>query len=523
MSTSLPRARKRAPRSAAIYMRDSSAKTSDAVIAVLNLRLRLVRIATLVLGFGGIATAVVAAEDVYSNRMVGMPLVPSTNPTGRSPTSDATKSVSTVLTAFLLMCVAIKYVFVFRLYAAQRRLIPQQRFMDTDLPRNLALELLVCAVHCPAGCYGLVTITNAVAVPITYDYDSLLSALMFVRLGMLVAMLIKEASGFHTPASAYVQRALNISFDSSFATRHLLDASPVISSLVIYVFTVGVLTYAMRVAERPVCRTPASITAAWCTPFKDVDSPYNAAWLIVITTLTVGYGDMFPYTQLGRLVSVIAAVVGIVIIALLVNAVSASTRFNPDENRALALLSKRQIILHRKECASRVIGASFLYMRDRVRQGRGRLSPLHGHGNTANDVARGLHRRPLGLASTKHVSQLARALGSWASHHELYVDNARCKDSGEEVKRDVDRLGVSLVELHQKLDMLLVGVGAPAARKKQPPPPQGQEPQLPQHTSYNNWERLHNENGDVWYENAATMETSWDLPPGGRVVRDTSV
>jgi 5-bromo-4-chloroindolyl phosphate hydrolysis protein len=70
-------------------------------------------------------------------------------------------------------------------------------------------------------------------------------------------------------------------------------------------------------------------------------------WLLAVTMLTIGYGDVTAMTVIGRIITMLAGIVGIVVISLLVNAVSNSSRFLEDEvqaNEALlehALLSRK--------------------------------------------------------------------------------------------------------------------------------------------------------------------------------------
>ena len=59
--------------------------------------------------------------------------------------------------------------------------------------------------------------------------------------------------------------------------------------------SVVTLAYAMLVFERPI------------GPDTNLDLMENAVWLIIITMTTVGYGDIYPQTPMGRQVAVIAA------------------------------------------------------------------------------------------------------------------------------------------------------------------------------------------------------------------------
>ena len=49
-----------------------------------------------------------------------------------------------------------------------------------------------------------------------------------------------------------------------------------------------------------------------------MDNYFNALWLIVITITTVGYGDVSPCTNPGRLIAMISALWGAFLISLLV-------------------------------------------------------------------------------------------------------------------------------------------------------------------------------------------------------------
>jgi hypothetical protein len=67
------------------------------------------------------------------------------------------------------------------------------------------------------------------------------------------------------------------------------------SDLYATVQSVVTLAYAMLVFERPI------------GPDTNLDLMENAVWLIIITMTTVGYGDIYPQTPMGRQVAVIAA------------------------------------------------------------------------------------------------------------------------------------------------------------------------------------------------------------------------
>lgn len=63
-------------------------------------------------------------------------------------------------------------------------------------------------------------------------------------------------------------------------------------------------------------------------------------WCIVAVMTTVGYGDFYPRTHLGRCVAVLGCVVGQFFVSIMVVAMSNSAQFSSAEQRVeiLALL-----------------------------------------------------------------------------------------------------------------------------------------------------------------------------------------
>ena len=82
----------------------------------------------------------------------------------------------------------------------------------------------------------------------------------------------------------------------------------------LFVSSILIFGYLIRIFELPYHRlSPIDST---------FDSLFNAFWLVVITMTTVGYGDLAPHTVPGRVVAMLAALVGGFLISLLVLAVS---------------------------------------------------------------------------------------------------------------------------------------------------------------------------------------------------------
>ena len=72
-------------------------------------------------------------------------------------------------------------------------------------------------------------------------------------------------------------------------------------------------------------------------------------WLVIITMTTVGYGDFYPKTHIGRFIIIIACFCGIFMISMMVVTLTESSEFTKGESRAFEILSR----LTRKEEAKK--------------------------------------------------------------------------------------------------------------------------------------------------------------------------
>lgn len=65
------------------------------------------------------------------------------------------------------------------------------------------------------------------------------------------------------------------------------------------------------------------------------DYVWNGLWCVIAAMTTVGYGDFYPRTHLGRLVCIVGAVIGAFLVSLMVVAMSESSTFDHAEQRVI--------------------------------------------------------------------------------------------------------------------------------------------------------------------------------------------
>jgi len=145
------------------------------------------------------------------------------------------------------------------------------------------------------------------------------------------------------------------SANTRFAIRALMKSNPATFNLCILFFSIVFFAQAVRIAEAPLIRI---------TPDMDYFDFLNSVWAVVLTMTTVGYGDIFPRTGVGRVIMFFCSVTGVVVIALIVTTVQSELQMENSESRAFTVINKISAMAEVKNEAAGVIGkASQIFLK----------------------------------------------------------------------------------------------------------------------------------------------------------------
>ena len=90
---------------------------------------------------------------------------------------------------------------------------------------------------------------------------------------------------------------------------------------------------------------------------------FDVFWVVTITMTTVGYGDIYPNTHLGRFVAFFASITGTCIISLMISFLSGRMEFDNDQKKAYALILKNENIDEMKKDARQAIILYFKFVK----------------------------------------------------------------------------------------------------------------------------------------------------------------
>ncbi|XP_045409517.1 small conductance calcium-activated potassium channel protein 1 isoform X3 [Lemur catta] len=216
----------------------------------------------------------------------------------------------------------------------------------------ISLELAVCAIHPVPGHYRF---TWTARLAFTYapsvaeaDVDVLLSIPMFLRLYLLGRVMLLHSKIF-TDASSRSIGALNkITFNTRFVMKTLMTICPGTVLLVFSISSWVIAAWTVHVCER--YHDKQEVTSNFL----------GAMWLISITFLSIGYGDMVPHTYCGKGVCLLTGIMGAGCTALVVAVVARKLELTKAEKHVHNFMMDTQLTKRVKNAAANVLRETWL-------------------------------------------------------------------------------------------------------------------------------------------------------------------
>ncbi|XP_012280209.1 small conductance calcium-activated potassium channel protein isoform X2 [Orussus abietinus] len=265
--------------------------------------------------------------------------------------STALKTLISVSTVILLGLIFAYHALEVQLFMIDNCADDWRIAMTWQRMSQICIELIICAIHPIPGEYYFLWTTKLVNktgdmgskwVP----YDVTLSLPMFLRLYLICRVMLLHSKLF-TDASSRSIGALNrINFNTRFVLKTLMTICP---GTVLLVFMVSLWII-------------ASWTLRQCERFHDEEHAnlLNAMWLIAITFLSVGFGDIVPNTYCGRGIAVSTGMMGAGCTALLVAVVSRKLELTRAEKHVHNFMMDTQLTKRLKNAAANVLRETWL-------------------------------------------------------------------------------------------------------------------------------------------------------------------
>ena len=153
-----------------------------------------------------------------------------------------------------------------------------------------------------------------------YRASHVLLAFMFVRMLFLLRTIFNY-SMFTDLYSKRLCQTYGFTANVRFTFKCMIIRNPGLTVVCTLTASTFILAYILRIFEIEYYRSINQI---------DFDNYFQAIWVIVVTMTTVGFGDLVPYSYIGRIIIMVTSFWGAFLISLVI--VSVSKKFELTRN-----------------------------------------------------------------------------------------------------------------------------------------------------------------------------------------------
>lgn len=236
--------------------------------------------------------------------------------------------VVSLMTVLLCLLVAYRYVLYMRIEKLKGVLDYLDNLYTSGLYIPLIAEVSYCSIHVPPR-FNVALELKQYEGDFVYTINMLLGLCMLGRVYLLWRLFI-HYSKWNSSSSNEICKSCSCKGGVNFAIKAELKERPYTVVAGVMVISICVFGIALRNLERPFEHESG----------KNWDYIWNGMWCIIITMSTVGYGDYYATTHLGRIVSVIACFWGTFLISLMVLSLTISSEFTPQESKSFNKIKK---------------------------------------------------------------------------------------------------------------------------------------------------------------------------------------
>mmetsp|Transcript_18650 Transcript_18650/g.17741 ORF Transcript_18650/g.17741 Transcript_18650/m.17741 type:complete len:273 (+) Transcript_18650:327-1145(+) len=219
----------------------------------------------------------------------------------------------------------------------------------SGLMKNMLFELLLCSIHSLPKVNKVFYVANQTR-DIQYSLDMLCTYVTLTRV-YFIWRIFGRYSVWRNERAEGVCNDCHCESGTAFAVKCELKERPYTIIIVCFLISICLFGYAIRAAEIPYMYESE----------QDWNYIWNSMWCTIITMCTVGYGDFYPSTHLGRFFAILACILGNFLISLMVVSLTVSSEFNPPERKAYDNIIKELSLVEHQVLAKNVIVSLLRY------------------------------------------------------------------------------------------------------------------------------------------------------------------
>ena len=364
------------------------------------------------------------------------------------------KTAITVSTVTLLGFIIWYHILDIQLFMCDNSVDDWRLAMTTRRVFSIIFELLIYAIHPPPGLedYSYRSIdpeTGEEGPIISVPVDVLFSIPMFLRL-FLLGRVIMLHSRLFTDASSQSLGALNrIHFNFRFIFKSMMTLYPEYVLVILMVSGFVIASWMLRACEMYYKEDPQT---------RDF---LNSLWLISITFLSVGYGDIVPHSYCGRSIAVLTGIFGAGCTALVVAVLARKLELSRAEKYVHNFVIDVELDKRYKIAAANIVKAGWFVYKNK-KYGKTRQMLRH-----QRKLLKAIHKiRDVKQEQRRMVDNAVSIVEMFKTQNNMCNIVQNIDDTQADVDQKVQALNQRMSVVEGKLDAVLAAVQPSGSRQQ---------------------------------------------------------
>eukprot|EP01017_Pseudomicrothorax_dubius_P026083 TRINITY_DN2884_c0_g2_i1.p1 TRINITY_DN2884_c0_g2~~TRINITY_DN2884_c0_g2_i1.p1 ORF type:complete len:363 (+),score=57.18 TRINITY_DN2884_c0_g2_i1:436-1524(+) len=297
-----------------------------------------------------------------------------------------TKIILVIITSLtaILVCLNVLSYRAYLDYLKSRNIVgTSETVWSAGFGGQLLLEVLLTLPHPNLACFGVQMHVYNSIINATYiqRLNEIMNLLQLAKLAVVIRF-VMVTSSFYDCSAQRVCSMYGIKPTYAFVIRSFMRKFSFRVVAISFLTSLFIFAYALRVAERPLVSIlpPDQLT---------FDSFGDSLWGVVITMTTVGYGDYFPRTIIGRCITLAMCIWGVFNTSLGVISINKYLQLSFLENKAFSTVRRLLARNDMKKDAMTLIGRVAELMRRGKRVSDHQVFELRKYVNTFKEGRRG--------------------------------------------------------------------------------------------------------------------------------------
>lgn len=177
-----------------------------------------------------------------------------------------------------------------------------------------------------------------------HSLNSIMTVFCLLRLWCIFKFYLTY-SDYFSPRSQRICQMNNFDTSLHYSMKANMTKAPQNAYLILFLIILGYCSYCLRIFERVLDEVSG----------KNFSSFWNTIWCLIITMTTVGYGDFFPSTFLGRIIGIMACICGVFLISMLIVAISNLLDLTPIEENVFKIIQRIKLTKQKDDIAAKFV------------------------------------------------------------------------------------------------------------------------------------------------------------------------